>query len=193
MSLNAMANAALARREDYPPQGRTPRSASEVAEAASSAVGTGTVSTTLTTITVYIPTEVLTLYVALVSAQQQGKDTAASARGAEWLAFWLFFIFTPLTVWLVFAGKLRVDDKPLPLHPLAWPAWEMCAATLAFVAWAFALPGTPFAGFSWYSSAVAGIIVLIASTCLGLLAPLFQNRLRNGHHAAASVQVPAQQ
>jgi hypothetical protein len=41
---------------------------------------------------------------------------------------------------------------------------------------------------------VAGIIVLIASTCLGLLAPLFQNRLRNGHHATnPPAHAPAEQ
>jgi hypothetical protein len=194
MSLHAMTNAALARRSDYPPRGRTPRSPAELAEAADSAGGTSAVATTLTTITIYIPTEVLTLYVALISALQHEHGADSAARGADWLAFWLFFVFTPLTVWLVFAGKLRAAGKRLPLYPHTWPAWEMAGGTIAYVAWAYALPTSPFASFSWYSPAVAGIIVLIASTSLGLVAPLLQNPLRNGDHTpAAPAPAPAEQ
>jgi hypothetical protein len=68
----------------------------------------------------------------------------------------------------------------------------MFAATFAFCAWAFALPNTPFQVFaSWYSAGLAGISVLLASTVLGLLAPLFQRPLGTGAAPAPAPVVPA--
>ena len=56
--------------------------------------------------------------------------------------------------------------------------WEMFAATLAYVAWTFALPNTPFAQFTnWYSSGLASFLVLIVSSGLGIVAPLMQRPL----------------
>lgn len=174
MSINAMANAAVARRPDYPPLGRTPESAPERAEAArGSQTSENTVSTALTTLTTYVPTEALTLYVALVAALQPAANTDPSTTG-RWIAFWFFLIFTPLAVWVTFATKLVSDNKELPLRFRFWPKWEMIAGTLAYVAWAMGLPDTPFSQYSWYSSSVAGFAVLITSTLLGMLAGLFQ-------------------
>jgi hypothetical protein len=55
---------------------------------------------------------------------------------------------------------------------------NLLAATVAYCAWAFALPNTPFGQYSWYSSALSGVAVLVASTFLGLLGPFFQNPLK---------------
>lgn len=131
------------------------------------------VNTALNLLFGYIPTEVLTLYVAvLASTQQKGSITWAG-----WAAFWCFLVATPVVVWLIFGAKIKAAQKPIPVHPRAWPVWEMFAATVAFCAWAFAMPNAPFTGYVWYSSALAGVSVLVASTLLGLLAPLFQRPL----------------
>jgi len=53
----------------------------------------------------------------------------------------------------------------------------MFAATVAYAAWAFALPHSPFTDYTWYSSALSGLAVLVVSTLLGLLAPFFQKPL----------------
>jgi hypothetical protein len=48
------------------------------------------------------------------------------------------------------------------------------------MAWAFALPNSPFrdfAQFGWYSQALAGVMVLVVSTTLGLIAPIVQRPL----------------
>lgn len=82
-----------------------------------------------------------------------------------------------MILWLVYATKLRGEGKALPLRPRYWPVWEMVAATFAYFAWAFALPQTPFANFSWYSPSLSSLAVLVVSTILGLLAPLFQRPL----------------
>jgi hypothetical protein len=129
------------------------------------------VNTAIRTLTTYIPTETLTLYVAVLAALQ--PSTKAEASSPSWTVFWCFVIVTPLVIWLVSSTKARSSGKPILWAPWKWPLWEMAAGTIAYVAWAFALPTTPFASLAWYSTGLAGVIVLITSTVLGLLAPLF--------------------
>lgn len=130
-------------------------------------------NTALQTLTTYIPTEVLTLYVAAVAAI--GPDPQRI-----WLPFWVFLAITPAAVWIAFATKVKAAGKRLPSWPSNWPMWEMTAATLAYFAWTFALPGTPFTRFdNWYSPGIASFLVLIVSSGLGAIAPLMQRRLRS--------------
>jgi hypothetical protein len=206
MSISALANAAAARRPDIGPPNAVPSGFAEIAAAAATPPdkapltkqqATGT-NTALNVLFGYIPTEIVTLYVAVVAALQPATTaptgggatgTAASAginaagipQQSEWIAFWCFFAATPIVVWVVYANKIKEAGKPLPTSFGTWPVWEMMAALLAFCAWAFALPNTPFRGFTeWYSPGLAGIAVLLASAVLGLLAPLFQRPLGTG-------------
>jgi hypothetical protein len=184
MSINALTNAALSRRHDFEPGNTVPRSLKDIAHAAGatpkrvgarqdSANGT---NTTLQTLTTYIPTEVLTLYVSAVAAV--GPLTINGLPVGRWLPFWCFLGATPLVVWIAFATKLKGAGKPLPLSPVKWPAWEMIAAMIAYFVWTFALPNTPFAQFEdWYSSGLAAFLVLVVSAGLGMIAPLMQRRL----------------
>lgn len=94
-----------------------------------------------------------------------------------WTTFWCFLIATPVVAWLVYAAKIKAAQKPLPIMYGTWPIWEMFAATAAYCAWAFALPNSPFLDYSWYSAPLSGVVVLVASTVLGLVAPFFQRPL----------------
>ena len=187
MSINSLANAAAARRPDTVPLGRTPQNLDEIAKASSTppsttetlpkdqqpVAGKGNIETALNVLFGYIPTEIITLYVAVLAAVGlEGKVTQT-----EWTSFWVFILATPVVVWLVYGAKIKNADLPLPLSFGEWPVWEMFAATVAFSAWAFALPQSPFAEFSWYSAALSGVVVLITSALLGLLAPFFQRKL----------------
>ena len=183
-----MTNAAAARRPDIVPLREIPKTLDEIAKASMTPPATteppvdpgqtpptpsAPVDTTFNVLFGYIPTEVLTLYVAVLAAiQQAGKVTPT-----DWLAFWIFLVATPIIVWIVFATKLKAVKKPIPWKIGAWPVWEMFAATAAYTAWAFALPHSPFTAYSWYSSALSGLAVLVGSTLLGLLAPFFQKPL----------------
>jgi hypothetical protein len=184
VSINSMANAAAARRPDMVPLGEVPKTLDQVARAASTppattpvapgnttAAAPASVETTLNVLFGYIPTEVLTLYVAVLAAVQPGKTSNG------WLVFWIFLFATPVIVWLVYGAKVKALQKPLPLKFGAWPFWEMLAATAAYMAWAFALPNSPFTKYDWYSAALSGVVVLVISTVLGLLAPFFQKPL----------------
>lgn len=137
---------------------------------ASPAAAANGVNTALHVIFGYIPTEILTLYVAVLAALEQPGPVTKP----EWIPFFTFLIATPVVVWLLYAAKVKAAQKPVPASPSQWPVWEMFAATVAYSAWAFALPNSPFTSYHWYSSAIAAIIVLLASTALGLLAPFFQ-------------------
>jgi hypothetical protein len=188
MSINALANAAAARRPDFFPLDKVPDGLREIAKAAATSPtaepqapsgaesrGTSTqIDTALHVLFGYIPTEVLTLYVAVLAAVQRPNEVTS----ADWIAFWSFLVATPIVVWLVYGAKVKAANKTLPLAVGAWPLWEMLAATVAYCAWAFALPNTPFSEFSWYSSGLSGVAVLVASTCLGLLGPFFQSTLK---------------
>jgi hypothetical protein len=178
MSVSSMTNVAFSRRTDVAPHDKAPGSVEEVAEAKADKPETQSAgSSALAAIAAYIPTEVLTVYVAVVAALNPGA-AAANARGPEWGAFLLFLVFTPVVVWLVYAGKVRKAGKRLPTAFRRWPRWEMFAATVAYAAWAFALPETPFMSFGWYSAAIAAVVVLVVTTGLGLIAPIVAQNLQ---------------
>lgn len=129
------------------------------------------VESAMTMLFAYIPTEIIALYIAVLAA----LGTSTTVKSAHWITFVSFFICTPIVVWLVYAAKTKTLTQTLPYNPSHWPKWEMFAATMAFTAWAFALPNSPFGMFvDWYSSAIASVIILVTSTVLSLLAPFFK-------------------
>jgi hypothetical protein len=83
------------------------------------------------------------------------------------MPFWCFLAATPMIMWISFASKVKAADKALPLRPSKSPVWEMSAATVAYIAWTFALPATPFAQESWYSPGLASFLILLVSAGLG--------------------------
>ena len=172
MSINSMTNAAAAGMPATAPAGG-------VAAATNGNLSRNDVNTALNVLFGYIPTEVLTLYVATLGALHQPTSQPIQPIMADWIAFFAFLAFTPTVVWLVYGAKLKAASKPLPLSFGAWPVWEMFAATVAYLVWTFALPNSPFTryGETWYSAALSGIAVLVSSTVLGLLAPFFQRPL----------------
>jgi hypothetical protein len=171
MSLAAMTEVALQRRPDFGTPDRYPRTLAEhAAAAAGKTEPASTIDTVLRTISTYIPSEILTVYVSALAALATA-DTASELPHDRWVTFWGFLVATPIVVWLVYAGRLRSASKPLPLRPTTWPVWEMVAATIAYAAWAYGLPGSAFG-----TPKLASIVVLITSTVLGLLAPVFAGR-----------------
>ena len=140
MSVSSLTNVAYKRRKDVAPTDSMPRSAGEVAAATGDASATqSTFTSALTALMAYIPTEILTAYVAVLAGLQVADQQTQAPPGA-WVSFWVFLVLTPTMVWAIYAGKCRVAGKVLPTSPGKWPMWEMSAATVAFVVWAFALP-----------------------------------------------------
>jgi len=179
MSISAMANAAIGRRLDFEPMGEVPRGLDGVSKAAGgSSAPDNQMTAALNVIVAYIPTEILTLYVAVMAALNSSASDAtvpSSTNLVSWLrvAFWTFLAATPLAVWVLYAVKVTATGKPVP-GLSQWPVWEMVAGTIAYAAWAFALPKFPYNR----PSAIAGIVILVTSTVLGMVAPLFQRPLK---------------
>ncbi len=174
MSVSSMTNVAYKRRKDVPPVNSMPRSAGAVAEATGDAPDTqSTFTSALTALMAYIPTEILTAYVAVLAGLQVANQQTQAPPGA-WVWFWISLALTPAMVWAIYAGKCRSAGKALPTNPGKWPMWEMFAATVAFLVWAFALPNTGFADLEWYKPGLATAAVLLVTLVLAAIAPIVQ-------------------
>jgi hypothetical protein len=173
MSLVAMTRFAIARKHSSRVQEQGSRIAVLSKEAgATTSDSSDPGSAALELVVSYIPTEVVTTYVAVLSAS---RNESKSFSG-QWLALWIFLALTPITVWVLYARRLKVLDQQIPIHPRDWPLWEMCAASLAFAAWTIALPNSPILEKVNYPPGLGTIAILGASFSLGLLTPLFVDR-----------------
>lgn len=122
-------------------------------------------SNTVEQLTRYVPTEVVTVYVALIGAMQE----AQAGMNAKWVAFWIILLTTPIVAWLLLAAKLRANGMDLPIKPSEWPWWKAIAASIAFTAWAFALPQGPFSSLPWYSGSYGSVAIVATTALLGLV------------------------
>ena len=169
MSISSMTNIAAARLDPNVPASGT---LSETVKAAAGVPDHATLGTTaLSAISSYIPTESVAIYIAALAAARSGASDSSMASGGELVAFWSVLVATPIIVWAVYAAKMRTAGGGIPwFNP---PIWEMTAATLGFAAWSYALPDSPWAAFSWYTPASGTLVILVASTALGLGAGVF--------------------
>lgn len=177
MSVSSMANLAFARRADVEPEGEGLKTRAEVATAKEGPGGA--VSSAVSAIAAYIPTEIVTVYVAVLATLGVTRDGSAAASGVTTtpiLAYAVFVVLTPLVVWGLYASRAVGLGKPLPRSFASWPKWEMVAATLAFASWAAALPSSPLERYDWFTAALAGVVALVLSMLIGLFAPLFSSK-----------------
>jgi len=128
MSISSMANVAYVRRTDVATKHvaaqAAPKSARQIESATEETPDSqSSVTTALRVIVTYIPTEVLTLYIAVVAALQ---DPTRTTRGAFWVTFYIFLVATPLVVWFVYAAKVSAAKKPLPLRPRVAHVGDVC-------------------------------------------------------------------
>lgn len=133
---------------------------------------TSSAGSALSSIVAYIPTEVVTTYVAVLAAL---GSVASQSPFEKWVTFWVFLGFTPMATWVIFAVKLKGRNKLKGLKLNQWPWWAIFSASLAFAVWAYALPASPFSTFSWYKPGLGTAGLLFVSFLLGMVAPLFQS------------------
>jgi hypothetical protein len=176
MSINSLTNDELKRQKDFrarvtakgiafaPAVGAADRGMAEVA------VQDNQVTGTLNALVKYIPTEIVTLYVAAVSATPALRASFSFLTNSA--VYWAFVVLTPLLLLLVYASKRATDGLPA-LPPFAqWPWWKLAAATIAFLVWALAVPGNPYIVGDG-GAVVAGFGAVLISTALSLLEPIF--------------------
>ncbi len=114
-----MANIAIRRRTDYVPGDFVPASYSRISAAGETLSAPNTnITAALSVIAAYVPTEILTLYVAFVAALPTAD---ARSKAAGWWLFGAFLLLTPLIVWVLYAVKLKSDGNAIPAHPKGFP------------------------------------------------------------------------
>ena len=119
----------------------------------------------------YIPAEIVTLYVAALSAMPAFAATFAFVT--EVGLYWFFVALTPVLLVLVLAGKRRSEGFSAFPPWKEWPWWKLVASTIAFLVWALAIPGTPYLSTA-QGKVVAAFGALLVSTFLTLLEPIFE-------------------
>ncbi len=171
MSLNALSSHELVRRGIAPwTRARRGGGLESVADAEPiPARDDNRVTNALNALVGYIPTEVVTLYVAALSAEAALHSTFTVIDAATIL--WFFVALTPLLLLLIYLSKVAATGDKLP-GPREWPWWKMCAATIAFFVWALAVPGNPYLREA--ASAVAGVGAMLVSTLLSVVTPIFE-------------------
>ena len=117
-------------------------------------------ATALEKITAFIPSEVIGIYVAGLGIFSSKEGIA---EGVKMAIFWIALALVPVFVWI----NVRIQNKP-PAQP---PNWGKCVllvlfAAVAFVAWAAAIPESPF-DLEGYSGQVGAFGVVV----LGLVMP----------------------
>jgi hypothetical protein len=129
----------------------------------------GAIGTALATIVTYIPSEVVTLYVAATAAL---RATGEPSPASQWALLAVVLALTPVVVWATYAAMRRRRDDDLPWSPRTWPWPAIIVSTLGFLIWSFSLPDSPFGHLPWYQPAMASVVLLLGTTVLGLVAPL---------------------
>ena len=124
----------------------------------------------LDNLTRFIPTESVTLYVATIGiASAAGGENVPLILQPTFL-YWLCAMLTPLIFVILLIRAHALNQQSL--LPDKWPIWKIVAATIAFLVWALAVPGSPYMNFTG-GPAIAAIGALFVSTFLGLLDPIF--------------------
>jgi uncharacterized membrane protein len=124
---------------------------------------TGIGTNLLNQVTQWIPTETITVYVALLAllAPLAGSSPSFTSR---WVLFSIITAANPPVVILLTMAKTRRGD------PFKFPVFEMIVASIAFAAWAFALPDTPLGSISAYSIKWNTAILTGTTIAIALLA-----------------------
>ncbi|UPZ28475.1 hypothetical protein MUK60_11985 [Streptomyces sp. LRE541] len=122
-------------------------------------------------IVTYIPTEIVTIYVAAVSALH---SPSSGPGNGQWVLMWVTLALTPVVTWISYALKMRADGGPLPRSARLWPWPEMVVASVAFLLWAFSLPSSPFETLDWYRPGLSAFALLAGTTLIGLVMALLR-------------------
>lgn len=126
----------------------------------------------LAALTKFIPTETITMFVAVIA----GMDAIAKLKGSPvvspWVIYAAFALLTPLIVyalarkaWTAELDAQGVQPAPPRFQP---PAFRMLAASAAYLVWALAIPG--MVGDP-VGQILAGIGAVVVPTLLSIFEP----------------------
>ena len=124
----------------------------------------------LNQITRWIPTETIAIYVALLPLL--ASTASGSSYTSRWVLFGIVTAANPLVVLLLVLAKSTIKES--------WwkavsppPFFAIVASTVAFAAWAFALPDTPLKDLSGYDTKWNVAIITVVTIAITLIANAF--------------------
>jgi hypothetical protein len=124
----------------------------------------------LTQLLRYTPTEWVGIYlaaVALLPLPDEGIALCESSFTWRWVLFGIFTGLAPFAVWAVAAVQARAAGIKATV-----PWFEMIVGTIAFAAWAIALPLSPFYDFCDWNGWMGALVAVIVLAVIGLVAKL---------------------
>lgn len=120
----------------------------------------------LTQLVKYIPTETISLYVAIqaalgdVAVPKEGKISDANFT-SRWIWVWVMLAATiVLTTGLSYRSQKNVNGA----ERFRIPYFDVLAAGAAFVVWALSLPNTPLRDISGYNYSAWNSVIILAGT-----------------------------
>lgn len=156
MSIAAMTRLAVPR--------SSPTASAAGASGASNADAEQSLASAIGKITAFIPTEAVGGYTAAV-----GIFTPAPEQ-AQWLILIITLLLTPVYVCVTYIGRCRRHGAAVSLKKaLVLSSFAM----VSLVAWAAALPATPFLAISPYATRIGGAAVIFIAPLLSQLAELW--------------------
>jgi hypothetical protein len=135
-------------------------------QAANTSGGTSIGGSALSQLIKYVPTETITLYLAVEAAL--GAITAPAGKpvsDADFRARWIWLAILTVATGLLALGLSYRSEKQLdPNGKFKWPIIEPVAAVAAFVVWALSLPTTPLLNIPGYNADAWNPILLLGGT-----------------------------
>jgi hypothetical protein len=134
--------------------------------AANTSAGTNVGGSALSQLIKYVPTETITLYLAVQAAL--GVITAPKGQpisDADFRTRWIWLATLAVATGLLAIGLSYRSQKQLdPNSGFKWPIIETVASVAAFMVWALSLPTTPLLNLRGYNADVWNPIVLLGGT-----------------------------
>src|ERR1700744_4735562 len=118
-------------------------------------------------ITRWIPTETITIYVALLALLAPVAKHAPSYQ-SRWVLLGIVTASNPVVVFLLTKAKSQT-------RKISMPWFEMMVAPVAFAAWAFALPDRPLSSITGYQLKWNAAIITVTTTAIVLVANALHN------------------
>ena len=131
----------------------------------------------LSELTKYIPSEILSAYIALIAlppataaATGATPPTAYPYDGFLWAMFWVCAVLSPIVVYVLAGAKARNAGHDTPVIPY----FPMAASVIAFILWAAVLPNSvishkypELASWVGFAGVILGTVILsLANTYL---------------------------
>lgn len=135
------------------------RAETSPAAAAGSDEGENAVKSAMERIAAFIPSEAIAIYVAGFGILTPDTSTA------KWTIFGVALVLIPIFIWLNYVTENRKRRRTGKAKVRT--VWLIVLfAVVAYVAWAAAMPGTPFLELSDDATRIGGFVVVIAAALM---------------------------